>query len=286
MSEVKWIKITTDIFDNWKIKQIKAMPEGYKMICVWFQLLCLCGKCNESGLIVLSGKVVANDELLSNIFGENLNVIQLSLRTFEALGMIEVATDGVMKISNWGEYQNTKGLEEIREYERIRKAKQREKKKGLEDQMSSRSLTDNPAKSSATYSIYKSNIHNLNYLLDMYSKEYRYITENEDLLSAVKDWMEYKDQRKPKSSNQYAENGMKAFLRKVISESEKHGNEAVSEVIRDSIANNYQGVIWDRLNTRKAKTCNGQTAQMLDDFYSQTAEWVRKMEREEQRNDT
>lgn len=259
MGEVKWIKISTDIFDNWKIKQIKAMPEGHKMVCVWFQLLCLCGKCNESGLIVLSGKVVANDELLSNIFGEDLKVVQLSLRTFEAFGMIEITTDGVTKISNWDEYQNADGLDKLREYERVRKAKQREKNKKLEEekcpghvpgQIGDKSW-DSSISISYSFSSSKSNIFNLNYLLDTHKEEYRYITENKELLDAIKGWMEYKDQKKPRTSNQYAEKGMIGFLSKVISQSEQYGIQSVVQVINDSISNNYQGVTWDKIEKMK-----------------------------------
>ena len=258
MSAVKWIKISTDIFDNWKIKQIKAMPEGYKMICVWFQLLCLCGKCNESGLIILSGKVVANDELLSNIFGEDLKIIQLSLRTFEAFGMIEITTDGVTKISNWDEYQNADGLDKLREYERVRKARQREKNKELENKKCPGhvpgQIGDKSRDSSISYSLSYSNIINLNILLDTYSIDYKYILDSKELLDTVKEWMEYKDQKKPKTTNQYAERGMKGFLKKVISESEKYGVESIVKVINDSISNNYQGVTWDRLESKKGNT--------------------------------
>lgn len=264
LGDVKWIKISTDIFDNWKIKQIKAMPEGHKMVCVWFQLLCLCGKCNESGLIVLSGKVVANDELLSNIFGEDLKVVQLSLRTFEAFGMIEITTDGVTKISNWDEYQNADGLDKLREYERARKARQREKNKELEGkkcpghvpgQIGDKSR-DSSISISYSFSSSKSNIFNLNYLLETYEEEYRYITDNKELLDVIKGWMEYKDQKKPRTSNQYAEKGMRGFLSKVISQSEQHGIQSVVEVINDSISNNYQGVTWDKIEKVKP-SCKG-----------------------------
>ena len=268
MGDVKWIKISTDIFDNWKIKQIKAMPEGHKMVCVWLQLLCLCGKCNESGLIVLSGKVVANDELLSNIFGEDLKIIQLSLRTFETFGMIEITTDGVTKISNWNEYQNADGLDKLREYERVRKARQREKNKELEEkkcpghvpgQIGDKSRDSSISISyslSNSFSSSKSNIFNLNYLLDTYEEEYRYITDNKELLDVIKGWMEYKDQKKPRTSNQYAEKGMRGFLSKVISQSEQHGIQSVVEVINDSISNNYQGVTWDKIEKVKP-SCKG-----------------------------
>ena len=63
--------------------------------------------------------------------------------------------------------------------------------------------------------------------------------------------MEYKDQKKPRTSNQYAEKGMRGFLSKVISQSEQHGIQSVVEVINDSISNNYQGVTWDKIEKVK-----------------------------------
>ena len=247
LNDVKWIKISTDIFDNWKIKQIKSMPEGYKMICVWFQLLCLCGKCNESGLIILSGKVVANDELLSNIFGEDLKIIQLSIRTFEALGMIEVTTDGVTRVSNWDEYQNADALEKIREYERTRKAKQREKRKMLESKNK-----DKIPEPRSCYSSSKSNVENLNYVLGYYKDEYGDILKSENLLESIREWMDYKDHKKPARQNHYdTERGMKKFLTQILNNISGYGEEAVISVINESMANNYQGIIWDRLNKRR-----------------------------------
>ena len=44
MADVKWIKITTDIFDDEKILLIESLPDAYAIITVWFKLLCLAGK--------------------------------------------------------------------------------------------------------------------------------------------------------------------------------------------------------------------------------------------------
>ena len=37
MTEVKWIKIVTDIFDDEKILIIESMPEADAMIVIWFK---------------------------------------------------------------------------------------------------------------------------------------------------------------------------------------------------------------------------------------------------------
>ncbi|WP_202905980.1 phage replisome organizer N-terminal domain-containing protein, partial [Clostridium botulinum] len=50
IAEVKWIKIVTDIFDDEKILLIENMPEADSIIVIWFKLLCLAGKMNNSGV--------------------------------------------------------------------------------------------------------------------------------------------------------------------------------------------------------------------------------------------
>ena len=50
MTNVKWIKLATDIFDNRKIKLIERMPDGDSLIVIWLKLLCLAGTVNDSGL--------------------------------------------------------------------------------------------------------------------------------------------------------------------------------------------------------------------------------------------
>ena len=53
MAEVKWIKIVTNIFDDEKIRYIETLPSGDEMIVIWFKILCLAGRSNSSGLLMI-----------------------------------------------------------------------------------------------------------------------------------------------------------------------------------------------------------------------------------------
>lgn len=128
MADVKWIKLMTDVFDNRKIRQIEAMPDGDTIIVIWFKLLTLAAETNDSGLVYFTQDLPYTDQLLSTQFNRNLTTVQLALTTFERFGMIEVV-DEVIKVSNWERYQNIEGLERMREQNRLRVAKHREKKK-------------------------------------------------------------------------------------------------------------------------------------------------------------
>lgn len=128
MADVKWIKLMTDVFDNRKIRQIEAMPDGDTIIVIWFKLLTLAAETNDSGLVYFTADLPYTDQLLATQFNRNLQTVQLALTTFERFGMIEVV-DEVIKVSNWARYQNIEGLEKMREQNRLRVARHREKKK-------------------------------------------------------------------------------------------------------------------------------------------------------------
>ena len=252
MNDVKWIKLTTDMFDNRKIKAIRKLPEGNNIILIWVMLLSLAGRCNASGMIFLTENIPYTNKMLADELDFEESVICIALNTLEKFGMISRDDNLFISVNNWAEYQSVDGMDKIREQtrKRVRNFREREKQKQLNCNKA-RNTTLADSSISYSFSPSKSNIHNLNYLLDTYSEDYKYITDNKELLEAVTDWMEYKDQRKPKTANQYAEKGMKGFLNKVISESQKYGNKSVAEIINDSISNNYQGVIWNRLENKR-----------------------------------
>lgn len=130
MSEIKWIKITTDIFDDEKIRLIDALPDHDAILVIWFKILALAGKHNRNGLLMMSDKVHYTDEMLATIFQRPLNSVRMALGIFEQFGMIEII-DGVITLPNWEKHQNIDGMEKIKEQTRNRVARHREKQKNL-----------------------------------------------------------------------------------------------------------------------------------------------------------
>ena len=133
MADVKWIKITTDIFDDEKILLIESLPSPDSVIVIWFKLLALAGKQNNDGVFLLNNRIAYTDEMLATIFRRDVAVVRLALQTFESVGMIEII-NGVITIPNWDKHQSLDKMEHIREQNRLRKAKQREKTKLLESE--------------------------------------------------------------------------------------------------------------------------------------------------------
>lgn len=130
MAEVKWIKICTDIFDDEKILLIENMPEADGIIVIWFKLLCMAGKQNNSGVFMMNERIAYTDEMLATIFRRPINTVRLALKVFEQYGMIEIV-DGAITIPNWEKHQSLEKLERSKELNRKRVAAHREKQKQL-----------------------------------------------------------------------------------------------------------------------------------------------------------
>ncbi|OSA94232.1 UNVERIFIED_ORG: DnaD domain protein [Clostridium botulinum] len=133
MADIKWIKITTNMFEDEKIRLIDAMPERDTIHYVWIRLLVQAGKTNSNGFIFLGENIPYTDEMLSTIFCRPLTSIRLALKTLKDFRMIEVDEDNLIKIINWEKHQNVEGMERVREQNKIRAKNFRDKKKQLKE---------------------------------------------------------------------------------------------------------------------------------------------------------
>lgn len=133
MAEISWIKLKTTMFDDEKIRLIQAIPESDAILVIWIRLLVLAGKTNDDGLIYIQRNMPYTDEMLATLFGKPVNTIRLALQTLENFNMIDLGDDGAIAIINWEKHQNIEGMEKVREQNRLRKAKQREKQRMLPD---------------------------------------------------------------------------------------------------------------------------------------------------------
>ena len=255
MSDVKWIKVRTDIFNDEKFDAIKTLPDKNDIQLVWIKLLCLAGQCNESGLLMLTTEIPYTDEMMAKRFDMDVGVVQRALSVFQSLGMIDVE-DNIYMVSSWNKHQSEDRLEEIRRKDRERKKEQRDKQKELIEQKKS---MDIPRKSprNCSYSLSNNkhnfdtsnNLNNYRYLIDnnVY-KESIYIKDRPELDAVISDWMTYKDSMTPKSKNKYASQmSMSKVLTVIIKHDKEYGTDAVREVVDLSISNQWVGILWDKI---------------------------------------
>lgn len=71
---------------------------------------------------------------------------------------------------------------------------------------------------------------------------------SEPLKKKAVDWLEYKKERR----ESYKPKGLKTLLSMIEKNAREYGEAAVSDLIDKSIANHYQGIIWDNLEKKRA----------------------------------
>lgn len=143
MADVKWIKITTDIFDDEKILMIESMPAADSIIVIWFKLLALAGKQNNNGVFMMSNRIPYTDEMLASIFRREINVVRLALDVFQRFGMVEIV-ESVITIPNWGKHQSLDAYEKKKERDRERIARKRAEQKAIALMSPDKSLDKSP----------------------------------------------------------------------------------------------------------------------------------------------
>lgn len=129
MADVKWIKITTDIFDDEKILLIEGLPDSYAIITVWFKLLCLAGKQNNNGVFMM-GRIPYTNQMLATIFRMKEATVTMALEVFSNFGMVEIV-EGVITIPNWNKHQTLDAYEKKKERDRLYQAERRAAQRAL-----------------------------------------------------------------------------------------------------------------------------------------------------------
>lgn len=310
MSEVKWIKITTDIFDDEKILLIESLPSADSIITIWFKLLTLAGKQNNNGVFLMNDKIAYTDEMLATIFRRDLQTVRLALKTFEEFGMVDIV-DGVITIPNWNKHQTLDSYEAKKERDRIYQANRRKKQRLIALKSSDTSF-DKSSDKSPDIAISEEDKEE-DKERDIEIEEER---EKDIIGTLSKDNVCRTNVRRIIDRwNGLSEFGVKPIKKigsgtkvfeRLCARVREYGIEDVLstvDMIKDSDfllgrvkdfritldwfsrPNNFQKIYNGNYDNGQNRTSGyqSQTAQMLDSFYDQTSEWVRKMEEEERK---
>lgn len=130
MSDIKWIKVAVDMFEDSKIDFIRSLPEGDAIIVTWIQMLAIAGKSNMGGYLMVADGIPYTEQLLSDKLRRKPTILQFALETLSKLKMIDIE-DGPYHITKWEKHQNVEGMEKVRlqTNERVKKHRDKEKTK-------------------------------------------------------------------------------------------------------------------------------------------------------------
>ena len=85
MTNLQWLKLSTDFFDNNKIKLLESERDGDTLIRVWIQLLTIAMKCNYQGRLSITEDKPMTVEEFSKIMGKSKKKITKCIEKFEEL---------------------------------------------------------------------------------------------------------------------------------------------------------------------------------------------------------
>ena len=80
-----------------------------------------------------------------------------------------------------------------------------------------------------------------------------------ELEEAVVKWLAYKQERR----QAYQPTGLNTLLKRILERSRQYGDAAVIELIEDSITNQYQGIIWDKIKAPKRTSSLDASIEMM-----------------------
>ncbi len=112
-----------------KIKIIRKMPDGEKMIVLWIGILCLGMQSGRPGILEIGDGIPFTPETLSTELDISVNTIKLGLETFSKLKMIEFFDNQTIYITNFEKHQELDRIELAREKIRLRVESHRKRKK-------------------------------------------------------------------------------------------------------------------------------------------------------------
>lgn len=268
MADVKWIKITTDIFDDEKILLIESLPDAYAIIVVWFKLLCLAGKQNNSGVFMM-GQIAYTDKMLATIFRMKESTVTMALQTFEQFGMVEII-DGVITIPNWNKHQSLDAYEKKKERDRLYQAERRAAQRALVEKSS-----DSQATPSSDVAVSDKDKEEDKEKDKKKKKEPKVYSDDPELNQALLSFIEYRKGMKKPMTDRAVEllinklEGMTPSITEQI------------EILNQSIVNGWQGVFPLKDQKQSAKPTYYQKpskAEELNDFYNMAANWAESEE--------
>jgi predicted phage replisome organizer len=122
-----WLRLKRDFFKRHDIQIIEGMPNGKDYILFYLKLLC--ESVDHEGNLRFSDEIPYNEQMLSTITNTNVDIVRTAIDVFSKLGMMDILDDGTFYMSGIEKLMGSETPEHIREQNRIRQQRYRDKKR-------------------------------------------------------------------------------------------------------------------------------------------------------------
>lgn len=124
-TKVTWVALATDFYRSKTSLILRSMPDGDSIMFVWTMVLALAGELNEGGALIENGQPIPL-KILANFFQKKEKILAKYFQIFTEKDMI-FCENSTYYIVNWDKYQNVNSLDKIRENDKSRSKKYRDK---------------------------------------------------------------------------------------------------------------------------------------------------------------
>lgn len=269
-----WLKLQEDFFQQKAMKRLRRMEHGEVLVIVYLKMQL--ASLRNGGAIVFEGMDGSLAEELSYQIDEPEQDVQTTIDFLVRYGLMEQVNGSDLYIlpkavENTGSESDSAAR--MREF-RGRAASQsdgsasqcdgeaslcsdikRESKTELHSELYSKGEGDSAATPPAP--------------APQDPKEFGF---GPDLTAAFDDWLKYKREKR----QEYKPTGLTALVSQVRNNAAKYGEAAVAALIRQCMAANWQGIIWDKLDKPPEPPRGGKPGQYTAQDFQPTPERIQK----------
>lgn len=124
-----WLKLHKDFFKRHDIKIIESMENGKDYILFYLKLLV--ESVGHNGNLRFSDTIPYNDKMLATITDTNVDIVRNAMHVFSELNMIDILDDKTIYMSEVERMIGSESDEHIREQNRLRQQRYRDKQKQI-----------------------------------------------------------------------------------------------------------------------------------------------------------
>lgn len=195
------------------------------------------------------GQFISSVRIIASKTGIDRSKIHRIINRLKSETQVETQNSNkntLFTIKNWSAYQKreTQNATQVRHK---RDTSETQNKKDKKDKNIKNNISPN------TIYINNTNVASLvNVLNGGIHPDTGYLSENRELYALIRDWMEYKDGKQPKSSNHYdTVQGISRLITKFVRTEKEYGLAAVHDAVDTAISNNWMGIAWEKATKNK-----------------------------------
>lgn len=116
MSDVKWIKLSTNMFEDEKIRLIEQMPEADSILVCWFKLYLMTSKDKSLKLENFATETHSLEELLSVLLRKDVEFIKRMIAVLTDVGVLVIGNDVLEVKRFWLTNQEWRSTKEYKDW--------------------------------------------------------------------------------------------------------------------------------------------------------------------------